>query len=83
MRNSGHMKLHPFKECMRRADELIARGADIYQQFNCAECGAKQTIDLPNVFFAHGICARCGHQTNIEQDGCNYAVHIAIARQRT
>jgi ribosomal protein L40E len=73
------MKLHPMLECMKRADELIEKyGGYVLQQFNCAECGAKQTMDVPNAFFTHGICERCGAQTDIAADGCNYALHIGV-----
>lgn len=76
------MKLHPLRECMARADELVGKyGAEVFQQFNCAHCGAKQTVDEPNTFYALGTCEECGKQTNIEADGCNYAVHFAIRRR--
>jgi transcription elongation factor Elf1 len=72
------MKLHPMRECIQRAEALMAAGAEIYQQFNCARCGSKQTMETPNTFFTLGNCERCGAQTNIEANGCNYAVHLAI-----
>jgi rRNA maturation protein Nop10 len=73
------MKLHPMLECMKRADELIEKyGGYVLQQFNCAKCGEKQTMDVPNAFFTHGICERCGAQTDIEKDGCNYMLHIGV-----
>jgi hypothetical protein len=74
------MKLHPFDECVQKATELMERGANIYQQFNCAQCGAKQTMDKPNAFYTHGICDKCGAQTDIKTNGCNYAVHFAFWR---
>jgi hypothetical protein len=70
------MKLHPFEECLRDADRLIKDGANIYQQFNCAKCGVKQTMEVANTFFKLGKCEECGHVTNIEQDGCNYMVAL-------
>ena len=72
------MKLHPFWECGKAAMELMDKGATIYQQFNCAQCRRKQTMETPNAFFQKGICEECGHETDIEKDGCNYAVHFQI-----
>jgi transcription elongation factor Elf1 len=72
------MRLHPFDECVKRATELMERGADIYQQFNCATCGVKQTMDKPNAFYTHGICDKCGAETDIKTNGCNYAVHFVV-----
>jgi hypothetical protein len=71
------MKLHPFKECAERADQLIDKyGCEVFQQFNCAHCGAKQTMEQANTFFKYGECEECGAWTNVEADGCNYAVHF-------
>jgi hypothetical protein len=52
----------------------MEKGGTIYQQFNCAQCGVKQTIDHANSFHKLGICEQCGHTTDIEHDGCNYMV---------
>jgi hypothetical protein len=72
------MKLYPFYDCMKAADQHIAKGAKIYQQFNCAGCGVKQTMDEANVFHKLGKCEECGHITNIERDGCNYMLTFGI-----
>jgi hypothetical protein len=74
------MKLHPFDQCVEKAEQLMQRGANIYQQFNCAACGAKQTMDVANTFYEQGICDRCHATTNIRADGCNYAVHFIIPK---
>jgi NAD-dependent SIR2 family protein deacetylase len=67
------MKLYPLADCVRDASNLIHfHGASVFQQFNCAKCGAKQTMSKPNVFYKSGHCEGCGHITNIEADGCNY-----------
>ena len=50
------MKLHPFDEVVREAGGRISRGVTVYQQFACARCGSKQTMDTPNTFY---ICGRC------------------------
>ena len=66
------MKLHPFWDCAAAAENLMQQGYTIHQQFNCAACGKKQTMENANVFHKLGLCEECGHETNIEQDGCNY-----------
>jgi len=66
------MKLHPFDEAAAAAFEKMDQGATIWQQFNCAHCGAKQTMAEKNQFFTRGICEECGKETNIKRDGCNY-----------
>lgn len=72
------MKLHPFYEVAAEAHEHAKAGADIYQQFNCAKCGTKQTMEDANVFHKLGICEECGHETNIEADGCNYMMTFGV-----
>lgn len=76
------MKLHPLRACMQRADTIVGTlGGEVFQQFLCAHCGTKHTIDEPNVFYAQGICSKCGKATNIEADGCNYAVAFSMRRK--
>jgi hypothetical protein len=70
------MKLHPFDECVRDAKTITDKGHAVYQQFNCAKCGVKQTMELPNTFFTTGKCEECGHVTDIAKDGCNYMAHF-------
>jgi len=72
------MKLHPFKECADDAFEKMQLGATIWQQFNCAKCGVKQTMAEKNTFFTRGTCEECGHETNIERDGCNFMAAFGI-----
>ena len=66
------MKLHPFEQCRKDAEDWMRRGADIYQQFNCEHCGTKQTMDVKNKFFEKGRCEECGRETDIKARGCNY-----------
>ena len=66
------MKLHPFDEVAHEADLRVQRGHKVFQQFNCAHCGTKQTIEEANRFYTHGICEECGKDTDIKKDGCNY-----------
>lgn len=66
------MKLHPWNEVITQAEKYMAEGFNIHQQWNCAHCGVKQTMDVANTFYMLGECEECGKQTNIRQDGHNY-----------
>lgn len=66
------MKLHPFEEVAANAERKMNEGWEIYQQFNCAHCGAKQTMEQKDVFHVLGKCEECGGITNIRKDGCNF-----------
>jgi hypothetical protein len=57
-------------------------GIEIFQQFNCAACGAKQTMPDPNVLYTAGKCEECGAITNLKERGCNYAVHLSRGGKR-
>lgn len=72
------MNLHPFDECAKAAIDIIGNGGTVYQQFNCAACGTKQTIAEPNKFYTQGRCQECSHITDIRRDGCNYMVTFGI-----
>lgn len=66
------MKLYPLDECARAAERHMQKGFEVFQQFNCAHCGAKQTVATPNRFYISGSCEECGKLTDIIKDGCNY-----------
>jgi hypothetical protein len=66
------MNLHPFYEVAAHAERKIAEGWTTYQQFNCAHCGAKQTMPDSNIFHKKGKCEECQGVTDIEHDGCNF-----------
>lgn len=66
------MNLHPLDDCLEKAQRYISYGAKVFQQFTCAKCGTKQTMDTPNKFFTTGRCEKCGYVTDIRKDGCNY-----------
>jgi predicted RNA-binding Zn-ribbon protein involved in translation (DUF1610 family) len=72
------MKLYPFWEVAKEAHEKAMAGASVFQQFNCAKCGTKQTIDEANRFHKTGQCEECGHITDIEKDGCNYMLILGV-----
>lgn len=76
----SRMNLHPFYDCTKRAEGLMEKGATIFQQWNCAHCGAKQTMPDANAFYKLGDCEECGKRTNIEQDGCNYMAVYSVGK---
>jgi hypothetical protein len=70
------MKLHPWQEVCDNAERCIAKGADIYQQWNCQHCGAKQTMPDKNVLYTFGICEECKKVTDIKAHGHNFSAHF-------
>lgn len=68
------MNLYPFQECADRAEMLIKDGAQVFQQFQCQYCGAKQTMSDPDKFYVLGKCEECSRTTNLMKNGCNYMV---------
>ena len=68
------MKLYPFDEMAKASFKHFEDGHTIHQQFICASCKTKQTMERPNAFYKFGTCEECGYLTNIEEDGCNYMV---------
>lgn len=78
---------HPFYEVAERAEQVLESyhgAATIFQKWSCAECGARQTMDIPNTFFTVGQCEECGGITDIVATGCNYMLvvkHLVPASQ--
>lgn len=71
----GHaMKLYPFDEVASALLRRRIEGFTFFQQFNCAACGAKQTMETRNKLFTEGKCEECQHITDIVRDGCNYVL---------
>ena len=80
MTERSKMKLHPFAECAKRADQIIraSPAANVYQQWICAHCGVKQTMPDANKFYTFGRCEECGKQTDIQRDGMNYMITTGL-----
>lgn len=74
------MKLYPIEECQEKAEQYIAKGAKAYQQFLCTHCGAKQTMETPNMWYATGKCEECNQITDIMHDGCNWLLHMPLEK---
>lgn len=81
------INLYPWSTIVKAWNKILANnGADmplrqlvgpdakvqLFQQFQCAKCKAKQTMPDPNILYQTGKCEECGHVTNIMKDGCNY-----------
>lgn len=67
----------PFGDVVRQASEVMAQGHTIHQKWTCEHCGARQTMDVPNVMYEQGRCEECSRITNIRARGCNFLV-VAI-----
>ena len=57
------------------AQDRIDKGWDVYQKFTCHNCGARQTMDEPNIFYVRGTCEECGHTSPIEVAGMMIISH--------
>jgi hypothetical protein len=66
------LNLHPWDEILAHADRKIQEGWNVYQQWNCAGCGVKQTMPDKNKFYLKGRCEECGRETDIKKDGMNF-----------
>lgn len=73
-----HPKDYPFEEIAEAVERHANKGNQCFQKFTCAKCGARQTMEEPNVLYTRGICEECGFTTNIAEKGCNYMLHISI-----
>jgi len=71
-------KDHPFEEIVKAVEAKIKQGVDCFQKFTCENCGSRQTIDEPNVFYTEGICEECKHTTSMLKRGCNYMAIFSI-----
>ena len=71
-------KAFPFVEVCEQAERTMNKGAKIYQQFWCENCGTKQTMDQANKFFTCGQCEECSHVTDLVKNGCNYMAHFEL-----
>jgi len=73
-------KNHPIAECIKTAERVRSQhpGSAYFQKWTCGGCGRRITGNTPNKFFANGHCEDCGHVTNLEKAGCNYAVHLVV-----
>lgn len=72
------MNVHPFEEVIANANRLIQKGATCFEQWNCCDCGTKNTIDIPNVFYTKGRCETCGAITDLQATGINMMVMLAL-----
>jgi hypothetical protein len=79
------MKLIPFRECVDKAVQLSNNSTgpvEIYQQWMCVGCGTRQTMEHPNTFYTEGRCEQCDRLSNLERDGCNFAIVLTRPRPK-
>jgi len=72
------MRVFPWDKVVADADAKMKASphVHIYQQFNCEHCGAKQTMDTPDIFYETGTCEECKKITNIKKNGMNFMMHL-------
>lgn len=66
----------PFNDVVMQAAKIIDENTMVLQKFTCSGCGARLTLEPPNVFFRSATCDECGALTNIEAQGCGFTVLI-------
>ncbi len=69
---------YPIEECAVECGPLIANGATVWQKYSCANCGSRQVMAHPNIFYTQGKCEECGVITDIESQGCNYMLELPL-----
>ena len=72
------MKVHPWDDVVAHAEDKIRAGFNVYQQWNCQHCGAKQTMPDANHFYMSGICEECDSVTDIKKNGMNFMTIISL-----
>jgi hypothetical protein len=65
---------YPFDAVVAKAEALSDEGHDVYQKFTCRGCGARLTVEQPNIFHETGTCDNCPAITNIRRFGCNFMI---------
>jgi len=74
----------PIMEIAEMADKQIGKGFAIWQKWTCGHCGARQTMDVPNVLYTSGRCQECDEVTPIEVCGFMAAsTNAALLVQRS
>jgi hypothetical protein len=66
----------PWDRLLEQAEATIKGGATLYQKFTCDHCGARQTMDVPNVFYTEGQCEKCSHITDLQRRGGGFMAHF-------
>lgn len=51
-----------------------AAGAFTLQKFTCINCGARQTISVPNKVYLSGTCEECGADTDLQHRGGGFVL---------
>ena len=69
-----------FYEAVKKAQEAVNHGqgyAQTFQQWKCVHCGEKNTMAEANTFFIAGCCDQCDHMTDLQEEGCGFAIQIS------
>jgi len=70
----------PIDECAAALERIMKNNptAHFYQKWTCEKCGERVTGNEVDKLFTGGHHEECGHVTNIEKSGCNYAIVIGV-----
>lgn len=62
---------YPLSIVTAQAEQILSKNptADVYQTFTCGNCGARQTMETPNIFYKEGSCEECDAITEITYCG--------------
>jgi hypothetical protein len=58
-----------FKELLPMAIQILDNGGKFWAKFTCGHCGARQTFDVPNIFYTSGKCEECEQITVLQKYG--------------
>lgn len=72
------MNVHPWDDVVVNAERKMNQGWQVFQQWNCQHCGAKQTMPDADKFYLFGICEECKKTTDIKKAGCNFRATYAV-----
>jgi len=49
--------------------DILLSGNTFWGKFTCANCGSRQTFEVPNLLFTSGQCEECGGVTKLSKWG--------------
>lgn len=72
IKEGREQKNYPLFQIAMSCEEAMMKGATIYQKWTCLnpDCGARQTMDVPDTLFTSGKCEECDQVSPITE--CNF-----------
>lgn len=77
IKEGKEQKNYPITQIAISCNEAMAKGAIVHQKWTCLNpnCGARQTMEVPNTLFTSGKCEECNEISPIEE--CNFTAIFA------